>query len=59
MIDLEALSARGEAQTLLIQFAAMLGALSFVLTVYLLPRYGTSPLPHMRLLTLAWPTKNS
>ncbi len=54
MIDLEILSARGEAQTLLVQFAAILGALSFVMAVYLLPRYGTSPLPHTRLLTLAW-----
>jgi predicted permease len=54
MIDLEVLSARGELQTLLGQFAAMLAALSFVLTLYLVPRYGTSPLPHARLLTLAW-----
>jgi predicted permease len=54
MIDLEVLSARGELQALLGQFAAMLAALSFVMAVYLVPRYGTSPLPHSRLLTLAW-----
>ncbi len=54
MIDLEVLSARGELQALLGQFAAMLAALSFVLMLYLVPRYGTSPLPHARLLTLAW-----
>jgi predicted permease len=54
MIDIEVLSARGELQALLGQFAAMLAALSFVMTVYLVPRYGTSPLPHARLLTLAW-----
>ncbi len=54
MIDLEVLSTRGELQALLGQFAAMLAALSFVLTLYLVPRYGTSPLPHARLLTLAW-----
>src|SRR5262249_37241860 len=50
----EVLSARGEAQALLGQFAAMLAALSFVMAVYLVPRYATSPLPHLRLLTLAW-----
>lgn len=54
MIDLEALSSRGELQALLGQFAAMLAALSFVLAVYLVPRYGTSPFPRVRLLTLAW-----
>jgi hypothetical protein len=54
MIDLEALSTRGEPQSLLAQFAAMLAAVSFVLVIYLVPRYGTSPLPRMRLLTLAW-----
>ena len=54
MIDLEVLSSGGELQALLGQFAAMLAALSFVLTIYLVPRYATSPLPHARLLTLAW-----
>jgi predicted permease len=54
MIDLEVLSARGELETLLGQFAAMLGAISFVFACYLVPRYGTSPLGHMRLLRLAW-----
>ncbi len=54
MIDLELLSARGEIQTLLAQFAAMLAAFNFTLTIYLAPRYATSPLPHARLLTLAW-----
>jgi predicted permease len=54
MIDLELLASRGEIQTLLAQFAAMLAAFSFTLTIYLAPRYATSPLPHARLLTLAW-----
>jgi hypothetical protein len=54
MIDLEVLSTRGEPQSLLAQFAAMLAAVSFVFAVYLVPRYGTSPLPRIRLLTLAW-----
>ena len=54
MIDLELLASRGEIQTLLAQFAAMLAAFSFTLAVYLTPRYATSPLPHARLLTLAW-----
>jgi hypothetical protein len=54
MIDLELLSSRGEIQTLLTHFAAMLAAFSFTLTVYLTPRYATSPLPHARLMTLAW-----
>jgi predicted permease len=54
MIDLELLSSRGEIQTLLTHFAAMLAAFSFTLTIYLTPRYATSPLPHARLMTLAW-----
>ncbi len=54
MIDLELLASRGEVQTLLTQFAAMLAAFSFTLAIYLLPRYGTSPLPHAKLLRLAW-----
>jgi hypothetical protein len=54
MIDLELLASRGEIQTLLAQFAAMLGAFSFVMTIYLTPRYGTSPLPHATLMRLAW-----
>jgi MacB-like periplasmic core domain len=54
MIDLELLASRGEIQTLLAQFAAMLAAFSFTLTIFLAPRYATSPLPHARLLTLAW-----
>lgn len=52
MIDLEVLAA-WRAAALLGQFAAMLAALSFVLAVYLVPRYCTSSLPHARLLTLA------
>jgi predicted permease len=54
MIDLELLASRGEIETLLAQFAAMLAAFSFTLAIYLTPRYATSPLPHARLLTLAW-----
>jgi len=54
MIDLEVLAARGEIQTLLTQFAAMLAAFSFTLAVFLAPRYATSPLPHAKLMTLAW-----
>ena len=54
MIDLELLASRGEIETLLTQFAAMLAAFSFTLAIFLAPRYATSPLPHARLLTLAW-----
>jgi predicted permease len=54
MIDLELLASRGEIETLLAQFAAMLAAFSFTLAIFLAPRYATSPLPHARLLTLAW-----
>ena len=54
MIDIELFAARGEVQTLLTQFAAMLGAFSFILAIYLTPRYATSPLPHAKLLRLAW-----
>ena len=46
MIDLELLASRGEIETLLAQFAAMLAAFSFTLAIYLAPRYATSPLPH-------------
>jgi hypothetical protein len=54
MVDLELLSARGEIQNLLGQLAALLAAFSFVLALFLVPRYTSSSLPRQRLLTAAW-----
>src|SRR6266536_5690845 len=54
LIDLEVLSPTGEIQKQLVQFAAMLGALSFIFAITLVPRYSTSTLPHHELMKLAW-----
>jgi drug/metabolite transporter superfamily protein YnfA len=54
LIDLDVLSAGGDAQSLLSQFAALLAAFNFVLAIYLLPRYATTPLPRAVLLVRAW-----
>jgi pimeloyl-ACP methyl ester carboxylesterase len=54
MVDLEILSARGDIQKLLGQFAALLGALSFVLAFVIVPRYATSTLPKQKLQVAAW-----
>ncbi len=54
MVDLELLSARGEIQNLMGQLAALLAAFSFVLALFLVPRYTASSLPRQRLLTAAW-----
>jgi pimeloyl-ACP methyl ester carboxylesterase len=40
IVDAEVLSAGGDPSKLLVQFAALLGSLSFVLTVYLVPAYA-------------------
>ncbi|MBV9157172.1 MAG: hypothetical protein JO097_12995 [Acidobacteriaceae bacterium] len=54
MVDLELVSARGEIQNLLVQFAALLAAFSFVLALFLVPAYATSTLPREELLSGAW-----
>lgn len=54
LVDLEVLSPDGDIQKLLIQGTALLGAVSFVIAVLLVPRYGVSPLPHQRLMQNAW-----
>src|ERR1043166_9828190 len=54
MVDLEVLSARGEILNLLVQFAALLAALSFVLAILFVPRYAASALSKQQLLVAAW-----
>ena len=54
ILDLELLASRGEAQRLLTQFAALLGAFSFTFAIYYVPRYGLSNLPWEKLSKLAW-----
>jgi len=54
LIDLDVLSAGGDAQNLLAQFAALLAAFNFVVAIMILPRYGTSAHPRAVLLVRAW-----
>ncbi|HEU5234636.1 MAG TPA: hypothetical protein VFU50_17375 [Terriglobales bacterium] len=54
ILDFELLSNGAESQNLLVQFAALLGAFSFVLTILLVPRYGTSTQSHAALIVNAW-----
>ena len=54
LVDVEMLASRGEAERLLVQFAALLAAFSFTISVYLVPRYGLSTLPYTRLARLGW-----
>jgi pimeloyl-ACP methyl ester carboxylesterase len=54
MVDIEVLSARGDVQKLLAQFAALLAALSFVLAFIMVPRYVSSKLPPEKLQIAAW-----
>jgi hypothetical protein len=54
VVDLEILSAGGEAQNLLVQFAALLASFSLVLVIVLSPSYRMSRLPIDRLLVAAW-----
>ena len=54
MVDIEVLSARGDIQKLLAQFGALLAALSFVLSVIMVPRYVGSTLPAAQLRIAAW-----
>jgi hypothetical protein len=54
LVDLELLSSHGDIQKLLGQFAALLGAFSFVLAILLLPRYALSKLPEPQLAAAAW-----
>jgi hypothetical protein len=54
LIDLELLSSGGQVQNLLAQFAAMLAALSFVITVVRIPAIGGSTLPPEKLALALW-----
>jgi pimeloyl-ACP methyl ester carboxylesterase len=54
MVDIEVLSARGDIQKLLAQFAALLAALSFILALIMVPRYVSSKLPAAKLQIVAW-----
>ena len=54
ILDFELLSSGAESQNLLVQFAALLGAFNFVLTILLVPRYGTSTQSHAALIVNAW-----
>jgi len=54
IVDLEILSAGGEIQKLLIQFAAMLAAFSFVVTVWIGPNMGRANMSREKLLVSAW-----
>src|SRR5690348_112030 len=54
MFEFELLSAAAESHNLLIQFAALLAALNFLMAVVLVPRYGTSTQAHAILVANAW-----
>ena len=54
MFDFELLSAGAEAENLFIQFAALLAAFNFILTILLVPRYAISGRPHAALVISAW-----
>jgi pimeloyl-ACP methyl ester carboxylesterase len=54
MVDMEILSARGDPQKLLAQFAALLAALSFVVGLMMVQTYASSLLPHAKLVVAAW-----
>lgn len=53
LIDFELLSAQGQVQTLLVQFAAMLAALSFTVVVVRIPSFGNARLSHAALAAAA------
>ena len=50
LVDVELLSAAGDVQKLLAQFAAMLAALSFTITIFTLPALAKSSLPYEKLI---------
>jgi pimeloyl-ACP methyl ester carboxylesterase len=54
MIDIELISASGDARDLIIRFASMMLALSFVISYLMVPRYLVSNHSHGRLMRLAW-----
>jgi hypothetical protein len=54
LIDFEVLSARGQVQTLLAQFAAMLAALSFTIIIVRIPSFGKARLSPLNLAIAAW-----
>ncbi len=54
VIDLELLSVSGETRNLLVQFAALLAAYSFVLAVFTVPPFALSTADHSKLVVGAW-----
>ncbi len=54
MVDLELVSAGGDAQGLIARIGSLLAALSFILAYLIVPRYATSGHSHARLARLAW-----
>ena len=56
MVDLELLSARGDLNNLMVQFAGLLAAFSLVLTIYLVPPAAFSNLPREVLARAVWGT---
>ena len=54
MFDFELLSTGADAQNLFIQFAALIAAFNFVLTILLVPRYAISERSHAILIVNAW-----
>ncbi len=54
MVDLDLLSARGDMQNLLTQFAAVLAAFDFVVAVLRIPQYVAARLPHEKVVIMAW-----
>ena len=55
IVDLELLSAGGEIQKLLAQFAAMLAALSFVIAVWVIPNVANAHMAYEKLSVAVWP----
>jgi len=53
MVDLELISAGGDAQALIAPFGSMLGALSFILAYLMVPRYSSSGWPAAKLAVFA------
>jgi hypothetical protein len=56
MVDVELLSARGDLNNLMAQFAGLLAAFSFVLAIYLVPPIAFHDLPRAELASAAWGT---
>jgi hypothetical protein len=54
MVDLELMTAGGDARDLMVRFGSVLAAMSFIFAYVIVPRYLTSGLAHARLARLAW-----